>query len=137
MKFLGYSVIGLLTFDGLISEAQEPEFTYAQTIAPIIQNQCVICHHDGGIGPFALTNYEEVKKRARQIAEVTHSRYMPPWKPEAGFGPPLIGARHLEKEHIELLSRWFESGSPSGDLTKISLIPHPPHPGDSEHPTWF
>jgi tetratricopeptide (TPR) repeat protein/mono/diheme cytochrome c family protein len=123
MKFLGYSVIGLLTFDGLISEAQEPEFTYAQTIAPIIQNQCVICHHDGGIGPFALTNYEEVKKRARQIAEVTHSRYMPPWKPDIGYGPPLQGERRLTDEQIEIIDQWVEAGSPSGDLSQIAQAP--------------
>ena len=81
----------------LFSQPGEPVLTYADHVAPIIQENCVVCHNPQGIGPFSLTTYEQVKRRARQIVEVTQSHYMPPWKPEAGFGPPLIGARHLEK----------------------------------------
>src|SRR5436190_11103090 len=48
-------------------------------VAPILHLNCVVCHRPGGMAPFPLLNYADVKKRSRQIAQVTHSRYMPPW----------------------------------------------------------
>ena len=35
--------------------------TYTKDISPIIYNNCTICHRPGEIGPFALTNFEEVR----------------------------------------------------------------------------
>lgn len=60
--------------------------TFNKDIAPIIFQNCAACHHPGGAGPFSLLNYQDVRKRAAQIAAVTESRYMPPWLPEPGHG---------------------------------------------------
>ena len=60
--------------------------TFYQNIAPIVYRHCSTCHGTGGAGPFPLLTYEEVKRHATQIAEVTKKRYMPPWLPEAGLG---------------------------------------------------
>ena len=48
---------------------------------------CVSCHRPGGPGPFSLATYEDVRRRAQQIAQVTRSRFMPPWKVEPDIGP--------------------------------------------------
>ena len=60
--------------------------TFNKDIAPIVFKNCAVCHHPGGSGPFNLLSYEDVSKRAQQIAIVTGSRFMPPWLPEPGMG---------------------------------------------------
>ncbi|MBP8086502.1 MAG: cytochrome c, partial [Saprospiraceae bacterium] len=56
------------------------EVTFTKDIAPIIYNKCAQCHRPNEIGPFPMTNYDEVKPWAPSIKYVTGIRYMPPWK---------------------------------------------------------
>jgi mono/diheme cytochrome c family protein len=58
--------------------------TFSEHVAPILFHNCAICHRPGEAGPFTLLSYQHAQSRGRQIAEVTASGYMPPWKPEAG-----------------------------------------------------
>jgi hypothetical protein len=53
--------------------------TFSESIAPIVYDNCVTCHRPGEAAPFSLISYEDVSKRAKMIATVTESRYMPPW----------------------------------------------------------
>ena len=76
MKY-GYGFLFLIVF---FFEGQAQ--TYSEQVASIIYTHCSNCHRPGEIGPFPLTNYEEVKDRAFTIKYVTESRYMPPWKPD-------------------------------------------------------
>ena len=47
--------------------------TYTKDISPIIYNNCTVCHRDGEIGPFPLTNFEEVRDEAYTI-QLGHTR---------------------------------------------------------------
>src|SRR5437763_11421101 len=76
--------------------------TFAKDIAPIIWANCAGCHHAGEVAPFTLTSYDDVKKRAKQIARITHSRVMPPWKAEPGFGE-FQDERRLSDQQIGLI----------------------------------
>jgi len=82
--------------------AQGPTFT--RDIAPIVFDHCANCHRPGEVAPFALTSYKEVKKHARQIADLTSDRVMPPWKPEHGYGD-FIGERRLDDDQIKLIGQ--------------------------------
>src|SRR4026208_720082 len=60
--------------------------TSTEDIPPIIFNNCTSCHRPGENAPFTLMTYDEVRPRARQIANATKTRQMPPWKAGArGF----------------------------------------------------
>ncbi len=108
---------------GLSAQTPRPPITFADHVAPIIRENCVVCHQPDGIGPFSLITYEQVRRRALQIAEVTASGYMPPWKPSHEHGPPLIGERRLTAAEIATLAHWQELGSPAGDLTRLPPLP--------------
>lgn len=97
--------------------------TFASEIAPIIYRHCIECHRPGGVGPFSLVEYDAVRRRARQIAEVSGSGFMPPWLPMVGYGPELEGARGLTPEEILLLQRWHEAGAPEGDNARLAPPP--------------
>lgn len=88
--------------------------TYTRDIAPILYAQCTSCHRPGEAGPFSLLTYDDARKRARLIAQVTRSRFMPPWLAEHGYGD-FAGERRLTDEQIETLSAWAAAGAPEGD----------------------
>lgn len=120
----------LLFFAGLgcqaVIRAQNPAPpTFAEDIGPLLAENCFTCHRDGGIGPFPLTTYEQVRRRSRQVAEVVASRFMPPWKPLAEHSPPLQGDRSLEQSVIDRIVAWHDAGAPAGDLSAYTP-PDPP-----------
>jgi tetratricopeptide (TPR) repeat protein/mono/diheme cytochrome c family protein len=98
------------------------QITFNKQIAPILFANCAACHHEGGSGPFGLLEYQEVKKRARQIVTVTGSRYMPPWLPEQGHGE-FADARRLSDEQIETIRRWVDGGMIEGDRADLPPTP--------------
>ncbi|MFB3905733.1 MAG: tetratricopeptide repeat protein [Acidobacteriota bacterium] len=94
--------------------------TFHRDIAPIVFKNCALpCHHPGGAGPFSLVSYDDVRKRARQIAVVTAKRYMPPWLPEPE-GPRFAGERRLSRDQIERLRLWADQGAPEGDRSQAT-----------------
>jgi tetratricopeptide (TPR) repeat protein len=97
--------------------------TFSRDVAPILFRSCVTCHHPGDNSPFSLLTYADVRPRARQIAAETRRRYMPPWKPEVGFGDELVGARRLSEEEIAMIERWVAAGAADGDPADLPPTP--------------
>ena len=87
--------------------------TFYQSIAPITNEYCAPCHRPGQAGPFSLLTYDDVRKRAGQIAAVTKSRYMPPWLPEPGYGH-FADERRLSNAQIQMISDWVTGGMLAG-----------------------
>ncbi len=96
--------------------------TFAKDVAPILFDHCGICHHPDGAAPFSLLTYSDARQRATQIAAVTKSRLMPPWKSEPGYGE-FIGHRPLSVVEIGVLQQWVADGAPEGDPRDL---PSPP-----------
>lgn len=103
--------------------AQTSAPTYVHDIAPILYKHCAPCHRPGESEPFSLLTYEDAKKHARQIAAVTHSRYMPPWLPQPGYGDFADQAR-LTDAQIQLISAWVNANAPEGPASDSPLPPH-------------
>src|SRR3712207_236749 len=81
-----------------------PAVTFNRDVAPIVHAHCAACHRERETAPFALLTYDDVRKRANQIAEVTAERIMPPWKAEPMPGhAPFLGERRLSDEQIGVL----------------------------------
>src|SRR5258708_15520744 len=89
------------------TSAETTPVTFNKDVAPIIFSNCVTCHRPGEVAPFSLLDYQNVRKHAKEIAELTESRAMPPWKPEAGFGE-FMGVRQLTDPQIPVLQQWFK-----------------------------
>jgi hypothetical protein len=67
-------------------------------------------------------SYADVRPRGRQIAAVTKSRQMPPWKAEGGDFT-YTGERRLRDDDVDVIQRWVEAGMPEGDLAKLPAMP--------------
>jgi len=96
--------------------------TFSKDIAPIVFNHCATCHRPGQSAPFPLLTYADVKKRARQIVEVTERRFMPPWLPESGL-VEYADARVLGVDELGLLRQWADEGASEGNPADLPALP--------------
>jgi len=96
--------------------------TFAADVAPILFHHCAPCHRPGEAAPFNLLTFADAAKRARQLAEVTAQRTMPPWLPVEGHGR-FIGERRLSAEEIDVFQRWHAHGAPEGDPAHLPPAP--------------
>lgn len=107
------------TFGCLLMPGETPptkaKVNYSEHVAEILNNHCVECHRPGEVAPFSLMGYENAKKWAPMIANVTSSRKMPPWKAVHGFGE-FQDENRLSEAQIEILKRWNDAGGTAGDL---------------------
>ena len=88
--------------------------SYTDDVAPILMDNCTVCHRKGGVGPWAMTDYNMVKGFSLMMREVIRTKRMPPWHAD-----PLIGKysndRSLTVEETKTLVHWIEAGSPRGE----------------------
>lgn len=93
-------------------------------VAPIINKHCIECHRPGQVGPFDLTNYNEVSFWAPTIAEVVDQGRMPPWSADPEYGH-FANDRSLPAADRKLLLDWIESGAAegAGDLPPAPKFP--------------
>jgi Flp pilus assembly protein TadD len=96
--------------------------TYYQDVAPIIASHCAACHRPEEAAPFPLLTFDQVHKRARQIAEVTARRYMPPWPPEPGYGD-FVDERRLTSNELAVIQRWVAEGAAEGSPSGSTALP--------------
>src|SRR5579859_6087468 len=95
---------------------------FSRDIAPIVFHSCAPCHHPGEAGPFPLLTYGEVKSHARQIADITRKRLMPPWLP-AEEGPRFEEDSHLSDQQIALFQKWVADGLLEGNPAELPAAP--------------
>ena len=99
-----------------------PLVTFTRDIAPIVFYSCASCHHSGEAGPFSLLTYGEVKSHARQIADITSRRLMPPWLPSSD-SLPMADDSHLSQEQIALFQKWVADGLLEGAPAQLPPTP--------------
>ncbi|MBJ6118966.1 cytochrome c [Pontibacter sp. BT310] len=82
--------------------------TFSQTIQPIFQRNCVVCHTgaagNGGIDLSTHAGASVVAKNGRLVSAVTHA---------GGFTPMPQGASQLPACTINQIKAWVEAGAPN------------------------
>ena len=96
------------------TEALPEAVTYARHVAPILTANCVGCHREGEVAPFALDSHRDAARRARMLALVTADRIMPPWPADPDVGH-FRDERVLSDRLIAILGAWAEAGAPEGE----------------------
>ncbi|MEQ9452878.1 MAG: redoxin domain-containing protein [Pseudomonadales bacterium] len=97
-----------------MAKAKHAEISYSEDIAPILLENCVSCHREGGLGPWAMNDYNMVRGFSLMIREVLRTKRMPPWHadPEVGHWG---NDRSLTTEELQTLVHWIEAGAPRGE----------------------
>mgnify|MGYP001165680230 FL=1 len=104
--------------------------TYTSDVAKIINDNCVVCHRPGGIGPMSFIGYEEVRPWAPLIQMKVANREMPPYAYDHGIGiQDLQGDWRLSQKEIDTIVAWVDSGSQYGDN---DIVVQPPNLADPD-----
>jgi hypothetical protein len=103
----------LVDFPERAKKAEYAKISYAKQVAPIIEKNCVGCHQQGSIGPFALDSYEKVKGFSPMIREVIRTDRMPPYNADPHVGK-FSDNKNLSPAEIKTLVHWIEAGAPRG-----------------------
>ncbi|MFV0445909.1 MAG: redoxin domain-containing protein [Planctomycetaceae bacterium] len=94
------------------------KLTYCQEVSRVLQRHCVECHRAGDIGPFALTDYDEVVGWGEMMLEVIADGRMPPWHATRGSGP-FVNAREMTDADKAMLREWVAGGMPYGEVSEL------------------
>lgn len=96
----------------------EATVTFCGQVIGVLQRNCVECHHEGDIGPFALTDYDEVVGWGDMMVEVIDNGRMPPWHADPSVGH-FTNARHMTDADKQIIRDWVEQGMPYGDAEQL------------------
>ena len=94
--------------------ADHTQISYSDTIAPLLEAKCAVCHRPGGIGPWAMNSYTMVRGFAPMMREVIRTKRMPPWHADPHIGT-WKGDRSLTVDETRTLVHWIEAGAPRGN----------------------
>ncbi|MFM1897067.1 MAG: hypothetical protein RLZZ385_2141 [Pseudomonadota bacterium] len=130
---LGLAVFAALGFQaaqaqtGNLAIDAGQEITYAEHVAPIINDNCVVCHREGGVGPMQFTNYDQIRPWAPLIEYKVARREMPPYAYDQHIGiQDLKGDWRLKQEDIDTIVAWVKQGAPEGEYPsdfQVAQIP--------------
>ena len=99
---------------------QAQEITYNSHVAQIINENCVVCHREGGIGPMQFETYDQIRPWAPLIQLKVANRKMPPYAYDQHIGlQDLKGDWRLDHEEIDAIVAWVDQGSPLGDADVV------------------
>lgn len=84
---------------------------YETEIAPILIENCVGCHIEGGIGPFAMNSHQMVQGWSPMMREVIMTKRMPPMSVDPTIRS-FENARTMSVEHTQKLIHWINAGAP-------------------------
>ena len=125
-----WSGLGLITALGVLATAIQGEaqegmpVTFAENVAPILYENCVICHRPSSIAPMSLLDYETAKQYAPLIKMRVENRKMPPWFIDHTVGvQEFKDDRALSEEEIATIVKWVEDGAPEGDPRNMPAVP--------------
>jgi len=101
--------------------AKADEIDYARDVAPIFVEQCQSCHREGGIAPWAMTNYQMVQGFAPAIKEAIVSKRMPPGQIDRKFAGTIVNHRTLSNREVDTIVAWIDAGAPvEGDADPLT-----------------
>lgn len=98
---------------------------FTEHVAPILYNNCTVCHRPEGAAHFSLVTYTEAKRYASGIAFATKERMMPPWPADPHY-TEFVGQKILSERDITVLQKWLDDGLKEGPKDKLPQLPHYP-----------
>jgi mono/diheme cytochrome c family protein len=107
---------------GSANEKSSPAVTFSKDVAPIIYNNCVVCHQPGETAPMAFLNYKQVRPWAKSIREVVIDKEMPPWYADPNHGE-FMNDRRLSQKEIDTIIAWVDQGAKEGDPKDLPPAP--------------
>ncbi len=110
-------VVVLLTAACGVPPKAEPDAraNWYRDVQPIIAERCGTCHVPGGVTPFPLQTYEEVKAHGAQVMDAINTRRMPPWVASPDCNS-YKGERRMTQEEMDVMKDFEKNGMLEGNV---------------------
>ncbi len=86
------------------------DISYEHDVAPILIDKCMVCHVEGGIAPWQMTNYNTVFGWSVMMKEVLKTRRMPPYHADPEYGK-FDHDMSLSTEELQTIVHWIDAGA--------------------------
>lgn len=106
-------------------ESIPTQVNFTEHVAPILFENCTVCHRPDGIGHFDLLTYEDAKRYASGMAFAAKERMMPPWPADPNYRE-FVGQKIMSDHDIEILEKWVKDGLVKGPESKMPAVPDYP-----------
>ena len=100
------------------ASASASDVTFCNQVARVLNQHCVECHRPGEIGPFSLTDYDEITGWGETIIETVDTGRMPPWHANPKYGD-FHNSRQMPEADKQLLRDWVKAGMPYGEKSDL------------------
>ncbi|MEZ4874010.1 MAG: redoxin domain-containing protein [Flavobacteriaceae bacterium] len=108
-------------------EIEKQPITYTGEIGTIVTEHCAICHHEGGIGPWSMNDYNTLLGWSAMMKQVLLTQRMPPWKADPKVGH-FKKSFALSNEDRRKIITWIDEGMPYGEgVDPLSLLEFTDH----------
>ena len=107
-----------------VTAASTGDLTYHNRISRLIQNNCLECHRAGGVAPFSLATYDDVRDHAGMMRKQVARGAMPPWfaaPPAPGESIHWKNDRSLSPTDKTDLLAWLGGEKPLGNPADAPL----------------
>lgn len=104
--------LGVKAVGAKIQYATFNQISYAKDIAPILERNCVSCHHDGAIAPWSMSSHAMVRGWSPMMREVVMTRRMPPGQIDNHVGKSFQDIAGLTVTEKQKLIQWIDQGAP-------------------------
>lgn len=112
-----------LDLDDVKVTAAKP--TYHNFASRLVQQNCQECHRKGGVGPFSLETFDDVKAHKGMVRKVVKDDTMPVWHAATAEKPGDVRTfkndRSLPAADKDALLAWLADGLPEGDKADAPL----------------
>ncbi len=102
--------------------ADSPKTTFTKDVAPLLWKNCYECHRSGEIGPFDISDYEDLQGWGEMLVEVMEQKRMPPWHADPKHGS-FKNERKLPDGMLEVVRNWVDEGMPFGNPSELPEKP--------------
>ena len=102
---------------------REKQVSYTQDIVPILKDNCVACHHDGGIGPWSMSSHAMLRGWSAMMREVVMNRRMPPGQIDLHLSKEIEPVAGLSPYEMQQLIHWIDAGAPiDGEVDPLTAL---------------
>ncbi len=122
LMLLGASLLIVPAYGATAKDADPAAPTFYADVLPIIQDNCQVCHREGGanlggmVAPMAFTSYQDTRPWSKSIARQVSDELMPPWHASHDLDGVFANERLLTDAERQTLIAWAKTGSPAGDI---------------------
>ena len=117
----------LINFPEKQRRAEHAQISYSNDIAPILMDNCVNCHREGGIGPWAMNSHAMVQGFSQMIREVVLTKRMPPGQIDQHVSKRIKDVAGLTTDEQQKLISWIDAGAAiaEGESDPLAEMPVP------------